>query len=98
MAKRIEGNVRHMGVHAAGVLISPSDLNDFTPIQYDPKGEGKIISQYDMYSVEDAGLLKFDFLGLGNLAIIADAIDMIEKNYGVKLDYDTIDMKDKKNF
>jgi DNA polymerase-3 subunit alpha len=98
MAKRIEGNVRHMGVHAAGVLISPSDLNDFTPIQYDPKGEGKIISQYDMYSVEDAGLLKFDFLGLGNLAIIADAIEMIEKNYGVKLDYDTIDMKDKKTF
>lgn len=98
MAKRIEGNVRHMGVHAAGVLISPSDLNDFTPIQFDPKGEGKIISQYDMYSVEDAGLLKFDFLGLGNLAIIADAIDMIGKNYGVKLDYDTIDMKDKKTF
>ncbi len=98
MAKRIEGNVRHMGVHAAGVLISPSDLNDFTPIQFDPKGEGKVISQYDMYSVEDAGLLKFDFLGLGNLAIIADAIDLIEKNHGIKLDYDTIDMKDKKTF
>lgn len=98
MAKRIEGNVRHMGIHAAGVLISPSDLNDFTPIQFDPKGEKKIISQYDMYSVEDAGLLKFDFLGLGNLAIIADAIDMIYKNYGVRLDYDTIDMKDKKTF
>lgn len=98
MAMRIEGNVRHMGVHAAGVLISPSDLNDFTPIQYDPKGEGKVISQYDMYSVEDAGLLKFDFLGLGNLAIIADAIEMIAKNRGVYLDYDTIDMKDKKTF
>jgi DNA polymerase-3 subunit alpha len=98
MSKRIEGNVRHMGVHAAGVLIAPTDLNDFTPIQFDPKGEGKIISQYDMYSVEDAGLLKFDFLGLGNLAIIADAINLIEKNYGVKLDYDTIDMEDKKTF
>jgi DNA polymerase-3 subunit alpha len=98
MSKRIEGNVRHMGVHAAGVLIAPTDLNDFTPIQFDPKGEGKVISQYDMYSVEDAGLLKFDFLGLGNLAIIADAIDMIEKNHGVKLDYDTIDMEDKKTF
>lgn len=98
MAKRIEGNVRHIGVHAAGVLISPTDLNDYTPIQFDPKGEGKIISQYDMYSIEDAGLLKFDFLGLGNLAIIADAIKMIEKNHGVKLDYDTINMKDKKTF
>ncbi len=98
MAKRIEGNVRHIGVHAAGVLISPSELNNFTPIQFDPKGEGKIISQYDMYSIEDAGLLKFDFLGLGNLAIIADAIDLIQKNHGVQLDYDTIDMKDKKTF
>lgn len=98
MAKKIEGNVRHMGIHAAGVLISPTDLNDFTPIQFDPKGEHKIISQYDMYSVEDAGLLKFDFLGLGNLAIIADAIYMIEKNCGVKLDYDTIPMDDKKTF
>ncbi len=98
MARKIEGNVRHIGVHAAGVLISPTDLNDYTPIQFDPKGEGKIISQYDMYSIEDAGLLKFDFLGLGNLAIIADAIQLIEKNHGVKLDYDTINMKDKKTF
>jgi DNA polymerase-3 subunit alpha len=98
MAKKIEGNVRHIGVHAAGVLISPTDLNDYTPIQFDPKGEGKIISQYDMYSIEDAGLLKFDFLGLGNLAIIADAIAEIEKNYGVRLDYDTIPMDDKKTF
>lgn len=98
MARIIEGNVRHIGVHAAGVLISPTDLNDYTPIQFDPKGEGKIISQYDMYSIEDAGLLKFDFLGLGNLAIIADAIGMIEKNHGVKLDYDNINMQDEKTF
>lgn len=98
MAKRIEGNVRHIGVHAAGVLISPTDLNDYTPIQYDPKGEGKIISQYDMYSIEDAGLLKFDFLGLGNLRIIAEAIELIKQNYGIQLDYDTIDMNDNKTF
>jgi len=98
MAMRIEGNVRHIGVHAAGVLISPTDLNDYTAIQFDPKGEGKIISQYDMYSIEDAGLLKFDFLGLGNLRIIAEAIELIKNNYGVLLDYDTIDMHDKKTF
>ncbi len=98
MAIKIEGNARHVGVHAAGVLISPTDLQNFTPIQYDPKGEGKIISQYDMYSVEDAGLLKFDFLGLGNLRIIAEAILLIKNNYGVELDYDTIEMKDKKTF
>jgi DNA polymerase-3 subunit alpha len=51
MAKKIEGCARHISVHAAGVVISPTALTDFTPLQYDTKGEQKIISQYDMYSI-----------------------------------------------
>ena len=98
MAKKIEGCARHIGVHAAGVVISPTALTDFTPLQYDPKGEGKIISQYDMYSIEEAGLLKFDFLGLKNLTIIADTIDRIKKIEGVTVDYDSIPVDDKKTF
>ncbi len=98
MAKKIEGCARHIGVHAAGVVISPTALTDYTPLQFDPKGEGKVITQYDMYSIEEAGLLKFDFLGLKNLTIIADAIDRIEKIDGVKLDVDTIPVDDKKTF
>jgi len=100
MAKKIEGCARHIGVHAAGVVISPTALTDFTPLQFDPKGEGKIITQYDMYSIDEngAGLLKFDFLGLKNLTIIADAIARIEKIAGTTIDVDTIPVDDKKTF
>lgn len=97
-ARKIEGNVRHMGIHAAGVVISPTDLYDFTAIQYDVKGEGKIVSQYDMYSVEEAGLLKFDFLGLGNLSIIAEAVSLIKKHQDIDVDIDHIPLDDKKTF
>ncbi len=102
MAKKIEGCVRHIGVHAAGVVIAPTPLTDYTPLQYDPKGEGKIITQYDMYSITDeyggVGLLKFDFLGIKNLAILADAAERVEKIEGKKIDLETIPLDDKKTF
>jgi DNA polymerase III subunit alpha len=100
MAKKIEGCARHIGVHAAGVVMSPVPLIDIVPLQFDPKGEGKIITQYDMYSIDEnnAGLLKFDFLGLKNLSIISDTIRLVEKIRGVKIDYDTIPINDKKTF
>ena len=98
MAKKIEGCARHISVHAAGVVIAPRPLTDFTPLQMDPKGEGKIITQYDMHAVEDAGLLKFDFLGIRNLAILADAIDRVEKIENTKIDIENIPLDDKKTF
>ncbi len=98
MAKKIEGCARHIGVHAAGVVVAPTELTDFTPLQFDPKGEGKIITQYDMYSIEEAGLLKFDFLGLKNLTIIADTTNRIEKLTGEKVDIDFVPIDDKKTF
>ncbi len=98
MAKKIEGCARHIGVHAAGVVVSPTALTDYTPLQFDPKGEGKIITQYDMYTIEDAGLLKFDFLGLKNLSIIADTIARIKKIDGVTVDYDNIPIDDTKTY
>jgi DNA polymerase-3 subunit alpha len=98
MAKKIEGCARHIGVHAAGVVIAPTTLTDFTPLQYDPKGENKIITQYDMYSIEEAGLLKFDFLGLKNLTIIADTIERIAKIEGKNIDVEKIPLDDKKTF
>lgn len=68
LAKKIEGNVRHISIHAAGVIISPTpDITHFTPIQYDPKGENKIITQYDMFSGGRDGVVnlpKFDMLGI----------------------------------
>ncbi|MBP9711581.1 MAG: DNA polymerase III subunit alpha, partial [Candidatus Pacebacteria bacterium] len=77
LAKKLEGCVRHISVHAAGVVIAPKPLSEYTPTQLDPKG-GKIITQYDMYSIEEAGLLKFDFLGIRNLAILADAVRLVK--------------------
>ncbi len=98
MAKKIEGCARHISVHAAGVVISPTEITDYTPLQYDTKGEQKVITQYDMYSIEDAGLLKFDFLGLKNLSIIADTLNLIEERHGISVDLDNIDLLDQKTY
>ncbi len=97
LAKKIEGNPRHISVHAAGVVIAPSPLTDFVPLQLDPKG-GKIITQYDMHAVEDAGLLKFDFLGIRNLSIIEDAIRLIKITQGQKINIDEIPLDDPQTF
>lgn len=98
MAKKIEGNARHISIHAAGVVISPVPLDEIVPTQYDPKESGKIITQYDMYSVEEAGLLKFDFLGLKNLTIIANTIAIIKKFRQVEIDIEKIPLDDPKTF
>jgi DNA polymerase-3 subunit alpha len=97
LAKKLEGCVRHISVHAAGVVIAPTTLSEYMPLQLDPKG-GKIITQYDMYSAEDAGLLKFDFLGIRNLAILADAVRLVKKYYEVDIDIENIPLDDKKTF
>ena len=97
LAKKMEGCVRHISVHAAGVVIAPLPLYEYTPIQYDPKG-GNIITQYDMYSIEDAGLPKFDFLGIRNLAILAEAVRLVKAIHKINIDIDTIPIDDKKTF
>ena len=99
LAKQIEGRVRHLGVHAAGVVISPEPLSQFVPIQPDPK-TGKFITQYEMKSVgeDGVGLLKFDFLGIKNLAILADAVKRVEKIHGTRVDIENIPLDDKKTF
>lgn len=100
MAKKIEGCARHIGVHAAGVVISPDVLTEDTPIQFDPKGEGKLITQYNMHAVgeDGVGLLKFDFLGLKNLTIMANTLKLINKIYGEKVDIDKIPLDDVKTY
>lgn len=100
MAKKIEGCARHIGVHAAGVVISPDLLVEDVPLQFDPKGEGKLITQYDMHAVgeDGVGLLKFDFLGLKNLTIMGNTIKMANKIYGEDIDIDTIPLDDKKTY
>ena len=100
MAKKIEGCARHISVHAAGVVIAPKPLINYVPLQYDPKGEGKIITQYDMYDVgEDGiGLLKFDFLGIKNLSILAEAVRRVKAIENIDLDIEAIPLDDKRTF
>lgn len=97
LARKIEGCARQTGVHAAGVVIAPTSLHEWTPLQKDPKG-GKLITQYDMHSVEDAGLLKFDFLGIKNLSILADAVARAKEETGDEIDIENIPIDDKKTF
>ena len=99
LARQIEGRVRHVGVHAAGVVIAPAPLTEFVPVQPDPK-TGKLITQYEMHSVgeDGVGLLKFDFLGIKNLSILADAVKRVEKIHGVKVDIENIPLDDEKTF
>jgi DNA polymerase-3 subunit alpha len=93
-------SINFSGVLPAGIVIAPTELTEFTPLQYDPKGEGKIITQYDMYSIDEngAGLLKFDFLGLKNLTIIADTLNRIKKIDNIEIKVDDIPLDDKKTF
>jgi DNA polymerase-3 subunit alpha len=105
-AKKIEGCARHMSVHAAGVVIAPSPLIEYTPVQYDPKvgaagdAKGKLVTQFDMHGVgeDGVGLLKFDFLGIRNLSILADAVRRVEEATGERIDIEKIPLDDPKTF
>ena len=101
MALALEGLTRNTGKHAGGVLISPSDLTDFTPIACDDEGNG-IVSQYDKDDVEAVGLVKFDFLGLRNLTIIDWALHTINAQNAAKklppVDINRIPLEDKASF
>jgi DNA polymerase-3 subunit alpha len=99
LGQKIEGCARHVGVHAAGVVIAPRPLIEYSPLQLDPKG-GKIITQYDMYSVgeDGVGLTKFDFLGIRNLTILANAVKLVKKTRGETIDIEAIPLDDKKTY
>ncbi len=97
MAMQIEGNARHISVHAAGVVLSPSDMTDFTPIQREPSGE-KIITQYEMHACEDVGLIKFDILGIRNLSILGSSIEIVNGTLNKEIDIRSIPLNDKKTF
>ncbi len=105
MAKKVEGCVRHVSIHAAAVVITPEKLTNYVPLQFDPQGrKNSIITQYDMYNIdpgmapESVGILKMDFLGLRNLTILARCIELVEKTKGEKIDIYNIPLNDKKTF
>ena len=84
-AKKLEGVARHASVHACGVVISREPLTNFVPLQRAPQGDDTVITQFEMHSIEDLGLLKMDFLGLKNLTIIEKAIRLIKEIRGIEI-------------
>ena len=99
-AMKIEGSVRNIQTHAAGVIISKDPLDNSVPIQRPPISDDDAppLTQYEMFALADLGLLKMDFLGLSNLTIIDQTIKMIQKKTGEFLDLDTIPKDDAKTF
>ncbi|MEK7121423.1 MAG: DNA polymerase III subunit alpha, partial [Patescibacteria group bacterium] len=99
-AKKLEGTIRHVSVHAAGVVISPKPLIEYVPLQFDPKGEDNLITQYDMYTVgeDGVGLLKLDVLGIRNLAILENTVSLVKKHRNTDIDIEKIPFDDKTTF
>lgn len=91
----LEGSVRNTGIHAAGIIIAPKDLTDIIPVATS-KDTDLLITQFDGKVIEDAGVIKMDFLGLKTLTIIRDALILIKQNHGVDIDIDTIPLDDQK--
>jgi DNA polymerase-3 subunit alpha len=99
VAKGLEGLRRQDGIHAAAVVITKEPLTTYLPIQRKPVGgqdpeDSPIVTQYEMHGVEELGLLKMDFLGLRNLDVISDTLEIIRDTRGVELDIDSIPLDD----
>ena len=97
LGEKLEGLTRNVGMHAGGVLIAPGKLTDFCPL-YSADGGATTVSQFDKDDVEKAGLVKFDFLGLRTLTILAEAIAFVKNVEGVDVDLDTLPLDDKETF
>ena len=93
MSRRLEGLPRHTSMHAAGVVISRTSVDNYVPLS--KAADGTITTQFTMTTLEELGLLKMDFLGLRTLTVIQDAVKQVERNQGIYLDMDAIDYNDK---
>ena len=97
-ARHMEGVARHASVHACGIVISESPLTEYLPLQKAPQDENTIVSQFEMHSVEDLGLLKMDLLGLKNLTTIEETVRLINDTNDNKIDINNLPAKDEKTF
>jgi DNA polymerase-3 subunit alpha len=96
-AVRLEGSVRNTGIHAAGIIIAPTDLTELIPV-CTAKDSPLWVTQIEGNIIEDAGVIKMDFLGLKTLTIIKNALELIRQNHNISIDIDTIPLDDAKTF
>ncbi|MFA6130966.1 MAG: DNA polymerase III subunit alpha [Patescibacteria group bacterium] len=98
LAIKLEGNPRHASQHACGIVIGDRPLVERVPLQKGQREEMELITQYSLNSAEAAGLVKMDFLGLSNLTVIQDALEIIEAVRHERVNMDTIPLDDQKTF
>lgn len=98
MAMKLEGVVRHASTHACGVVITKDPLRLTVPCQHPIQGEQAIVTQYEMHSIEDLGLLKMDFLGLKTLTVIQNALNQIKESIGREIDLAKLPLNDQQTF
>lgn len=98
LSRKLEGVARHASTHACGVVIAPQPLTEYTPLQYASADDKTIVTQYEMHAIEDLGLLKMDFLGLKNLTIIENTLDIIKTRKHAIIHLDDIPLDDKQTF
>ncbi len=96
-AERLEGSVRNTGIHAAGIIIAPRDLTDLIPVAIS-KDSPLWVTQIEGSTIEEAGVIKMDFLGLKTLSILKTALELIKQYHGVTIDLDTIPLDDEKTY
>jgi len=96
-ARKLEGSIRNTGIHACGVIITPDDITNFVPVST-AKDSDLYVTQFDNSVVEDAGLLKMDFLGLKTLTLIKDTVKIVKAKHGVLLDPDNFPLDDEKTY
>ncbi len=96
-AEKLEGSVRNTGIHAAGIIIAPRDLSELIPVCTSKESE-LWITQIEGSIIEDAGVIKMDFLGIKTLSILKNALELIRQNHGVEIDIDSLPLDDQKTF
>ncbi len=96
-AEILEGSVRNTGIHASAIIIAPKDLTELLPVATSKESE-LWLTQIEGNSIEEAGVIKMDFLGLKTLSILKTALSLIKQNHGVVIDIDTIPLDDEKSY
>src|SRR5699024_5697956 len=96
-ARVLEGSLRNTGIHACGVIITPGDITNFVPVST-AKDSDLYVTQFDNSVVEDAGLLKMDFLGLKTLTLIKDTVQIVKGRHGIELDPESFPLDDEETY
>lgn len=98
MAQKVEGNARHISVHAAAVIVAPDALVKYSPLQFETGGGDRIITQYEMHASEDVGMIKLDILGISNLTILANAVKIVKELRDIDINIKRVPLDDKETY